>query len=402
MNSKGWFSRLTFRAQSFLILTLLLVVRPGIASAGDSGSAAGLSVASPTVPPGGLLQMQVFMTEPKPILKGRQRVRSQAATSAAVNSAAAVADIVSPLGAVRDAAIFSAGGDVSGVAVTDSGGTQFFFSSPLTTYGTSTDIPVITLAYPVRATARAGQSMDLTLDADDSQWLNPKGKPYSFELKSGVMTVGGTLSITDVVPGAGVVPAGTVIAINGVGFQPDSKVDFGEAHVATTKYVNPKLIEVTLRNAAEIRGQRIRINNRNNEQAVYFPYQHTARAGKSAHSLVAESYPLFANAAQTLGYFRLTFQGTLFSGIALQNLNATPVKATLRLSSSAGLLLAKRTLTLATNTYVARDLVELFPGVLPENGTKLSVTSDQKIQMLGLLGDDTGGTVLPVPPSSTP
>jgi hypothetical protein len=402
MKSKGWFSKLTFRAQAFLILTLLLVVRPGIASAGDAASAAGLSVASPTVPPGGLLQMQVFMTEPKPILKGRQRVRPQASTSAAANSAAAVADIVSPLGAVRDAAIFSAGGDVSGVAVTDSGGTQFFFSSPLATYGTSTDIPVITLAYPVRSTARAGQSMDLTLDADDSQWLNPKGKPYSFELKSGVMTVGGTLSITDVVPGAGVVPAGTMIAINGVGFQPDSKVDFGEAHVATTKYVNPKLIEVTLRNAAEIRGQRIRIDNRNNERAVYFPYQHTARAGKSAHSLIAESYPLFANTAQTLGYFRLTFQGTLFSGIALQNLNATTVKAILRLSSSAGLLLAKRTLTLATDTYVARDLVELFPGVLPENGTRLSVTSGQNIQMLGLLGDDTGGTVLPVPPSSTP
>jgi hypothetical protein len=402
MNSKGWFSKLTFRAQPFLILALLLVVRPGIASAGESGAAPGLTVASPTVPPGGLLQMQVFMTEPKPILKGRQRVRSQAATSAATNSAAAVADVVSPLGAVRDAAIFSAGGDVSGVAVTDSEGTQFFFSSPLTTYGTSTDIPVITLAYPVRATARAGQSMNLTLDADDSQWLNPMGKPYSFELKSGVMTVGGTLSITDVVPGAGVVPAGTVISINGLGFQPDSKVDFGEAHVTTMRYVNPKLIEVTLRSAAEIRGQRIRINNRNNEQAVYFPYQHTARAGKSAHSLVAESYPLFASTAQTLGYFRLTFQGTLFSGIALQNLNATSVKATLRLSSSDGLLLAKRTLTLATNTYVARDLVELFPGALPENGTKLSVTSDQKIQMLGLLGDDTGGTVLPVAPSSTP
>jgi len=402
MNSKGGFSKLTFRAQSFLILTLLAVVRPGIARTGDTGSVAGLTVASPTVPPGGLLQMQVFMTEPKPILKGRQRVRSQAATSGAVNPAAAVADIVSPLGAVRDAAIFSAAGDVSGVAVTDSGGTQFFFSSPLMTYGTSTDIPVITLAYPVRSTARAGQSMNLTLDADDSQWLNPKGKQYSFELKSGAMTVGGTLSITDVVPGAGVVPAGTVISIEGVGFQPDSKVDFGEAHVATMKYVNPKLIELTLRDATEIRGQRIRIDNRNNERAAYFPYQRTNRVGKSTHSLIAESYPLFSDAAQTLGYFRPTFQGTLFSGIALQNLNATSVKATLRLYSSDGLLLRKRTLALAANTYVARDLVELFPGALPENGTKLTVTSDHTIQMLGLLGDDTGGTVLPVPPSSTP
>jgi hypothetical protein len=404
MNSKRSLSKPTVLAQSFLILMVLLAAGSSAASGGDSGTAPGLTVASPTVPAGGLLQMQVFMTEPKPILKGRQRVRSAAVSSGAANSAAAVEalTVASPLGPVRDAAIFSSGGDVSGVAVTESGATQFFFSSPLKTFGTSTDTPVITLAYPVKATARPGQSLSLNLDADDSQWLNPKGKPYSLELKSGAMTVGGTLSVSDVVPGAGVVPAGTVISIVGVGFEPDSKVDFGEAHVVMTQYINPKLIEVTLRDATEIRGQRIRIDNKNNEQAVYFPYQRTRRIGKSTHSLVAASYPLFSQTAQTLGYFRPTLQGTVFSGIALQNLNSTSAKATLKLYSSDSLLLSTRTLTLAKNSYVARDLVELFPGALPEDGTELSVTSDIGIQMLGLLGDDSGGTLLPVAPSSTP
>lgn len=404
MNSKTLLSNPTVLAQSFLILMVLLAAGSSAASGGDLGTAPGLKVASPTVPAGGLLQMQVFLTEPKPILKGRQRVRSAAVSSAVANSAAAVETltVASPLGPVRDAAIFSSGGDVSGVAVTESGATQFFFSSPLKTFGTSPDTPVLTLASPVKATARPGQSLSLNLDADDSQWLNPKGKPYSFELNSGAMTVGGTLSVSDVVPGAGVVPAGTVISIVGVGFEPDSKVDFGEANVVMTQYINPKLIEVTLRDATEIRGQRIRIDNKNNERAVYFPYQRTRRIGKSTHSLVAASFPLFSQKAQTLAYFRPTLQGTVFSGIALQNLNSTGAKATLRLYSSDSLLLSTRALTLANNSYVARDLVELFPGAIPEDGTKLIVTSDKAIQMLGLLGDDSAGTLLPVAPSSTP
>src|ERR1700733_544824 len=98
-------------------LTLLLVAT-GIAAQNDGGGggdgAAGLSVPSPTVPPGGLLQIQVFITEPKPILKGKQGVRSNAKANL-VDAA-----IASPLGAVRDAAIFSPAGDVSGVAVTAS------------------------------------------------------------------------------------------------------------------------------------------------------------------------------------------------------------------------------------------------------------------------------------------
>ena len=200
-------------------LTLLLVATCVAAqddAGGGGGGAAGLSVASPTVPPGGVLQMQVFITEPKPILKGKQGVKS--------NANANIVDpaIASPLGAVRDAAIFSPAGDVSGVAVTVSGETQFFFSSALNRYGESIDTPVITLAYPVRSTASVGQTMGLNLDADESLWLDPKSKPYVFELKSGVMTVGGSLSISDVRPGAGSPPPGTVISIIGVGFESDS------------------------------------------------------------------------------------------------------------------------------------------------------------------------------------
>jgi hypothetical protein len=405
MSGRVLFSNLSLLAQSSLILTVMLASQPGVAQGnkggggGREGTGAGLSVASPTVPPGGLLQMQIFMTEPKPILKGKQGVHAQQSQALDFEGAGKSASL---LGALRDAAIFSPDGDVSGVAVTNSSGTQFFFTSPLASYGTSTDTPVITIAYPVSTKAAAGQTVDLTLDPTDCQWVDPNGDDYTMELKSGVMTVGGALSISDVVPGDGVVPAGTVISITGTGFQSSSKVDFGEVHVASTQYVNSTLMQVTLRNSADVRGQRVRIDNPDNERAEYFPYQRTKRTGKSKHPLVAAGYPMFSQTPQTVGYFQPTLRGTVYSGLALQNLNATKAKATLQLYSQGGVLLSQRTLSLATNTYIARDLVELFPGTTPGDGTKLTVTSNQPILMLGLLGDDASGTLLPVPASSTP
>jgi hypothetical protein len=202
-----------FSLQSFLLFAILFTLCASVANAAppdDSFSGVGLTVGSPTIPAGGVLQMQVFITEPKPILKGKQAVRSGASSAAVANIVPAVG---SPLGAIRDAALFSTGGDVSGVAVMGASGAQFFFSSPLETFGENVDTPVITLAYAVRKTATEGQSVPLTLDATNCLWLDPKGNQYPVELKSGTMTVGGTLAISDIVPGAGVYPPGTVISI---------------------------------------------------------------------------------------------------------------------------------------------------------------------------------------------
>jgi hypothetical protein len=392
MNSRsGLFQKLAILPQSFLILALFLVARPILAGGQTGFTGVDLSVDSPTVPPGGLLQTQVFITEPKPILKGKQGMKT----------ASAALVLASPLGALRDAALFSAGGDVSGVALTTSTGTQFFFSSPLQTFGESSDTPVMTLAYPVRANATVGQTVDLTLDPHNSLWLDPGGRPYPVELKSGVLTVGGTMSVSDVVPGAGKPRAGTIISIKGVGFQPNAEVDFGEGKVQTQTYVSPNLIQVTLRDPIEIRGQRIRIKD-GNEEVTYFPYQRTTAIGKSTHLLIAESLPLFSQTALTIGYFRPALHGTTFSGLALQNLNSTIATATLQLYSKTGVLLSTQTEVLGKNSWFARDLVELFPGVTPGDGTRLTVTSNKAIQMLGLLGDDASGMVLPVVASSTP
>jgi len=361
-----------------------------------------LSVDSPTVPPGGTLQMQVFVTEPNPILKGKQGVRFAAVKAAALTTpVTAIAAPVSLLGTIRDASLFSTGGDVSGVAVGKSGGTQVFFTSPLTSFGTALDTPVMTIQIPVSAAGTVGQTVDLTLDPNNSLWYDPASNLYPVELRSGVMTVGGTLSVSDVTPGAGVVQPGKIISIKGIGFDSSSKVDIAEAAIATTRFVSANLIQVTLSAPLDIRGKRIRVTNAYKELVTYYPYQRTTKQGTSNHPLIASSIPIFAQTSWKVGFFRPTASGTIFSGIALQNVNAVRANVVLRLTRN-GVLLATQNVILGVKSSLARDLAEMFPGVAAATGTRLRVSSDQPIQMMGLLADDSTRTVLPINPTSTP
>jgi hypothetical protein len=400
MPSSRFSSKLEVIARLFLIITIVFAVCLFAfgAQGGDVFNGVSLSVDSPTVPAGGLLQMQVFITEPKPILKGKQGTRAVASANSAFADFAASA---STLGAFRDAALFSTGTDVSGVAVTSSTGTEFYFSSPLNTFGMSVDTPVMTVSYPVLSTAKAGQALDLTLDPTQSQWLDPTGKAYATELKSGTMTVGGTVSISDVTPGDGTVAAGSTITIKGVGFQATSKVDFGEGHVQTQQFINSNQIQITLRDALNVRGQRIRVEN-GNERATYFPFQRTTAIGNSTHKLMSESYPLFPQTALKLGYFKSTLKGKQFTGIALQNLNSTQVPVTLQLLSSSGVVLSEQIVNMGKNTRYIRDLAEVFPGVKAATGTEVEVTATKGVQILGLLGDDSAASVSPITVTTTP
>src|SRR5215467_10175721 len=169
----------------------------------------GLRIENQTVPPGGTLQLQLFTTEPKPILKGGQRVGFSS----------------NFLGAVQGMGIYSPLGDVSGVAVTRNGTTRVNLSSPLTNLGTDSDDPMVTVTMPVSRTAANGQSSNLSLDPKVSSWLDPDSQKYPVELTSGSVTVGGTFSVSGVVPSSGVVPAGTKLVINGMGFPQRVRVD---------------------------------------------------------------------------------------------------------------------------------------------------------------------------------
>jgi hypothetical protein len=346
-----------------------------------------LRIDNETVPPGGMLQLKVAITEPKPILKGGQKARF-------------AAPFLSPPSGI---ALFSPAGDASGTAVLAKGGAHFSLSSPISDMGNSIDYPILTVAMPVKATAVPGSTADLVLDPSISQWADPKGKPYPVLLTNGILTVGGTISIANVVPGGGVVAAGQKIVITGVGFQPKSKVQINEGTIATKAYVSPNEIDVTLKTPLNMTSRRIKINAPStNETATYYSYQRTPEAGRSKHALIASTVPLFSQQVWSLAYFKPVLNASQFTGLALQNPLMKTAAVRLQLLGSNGMVLATRNLTLQPRTRVTRDLAELFPGVVPGAGTTLKVFANAPIPMLGLLGDDVLGTVEPVSPSRTP
>jgi len=371
----------------FITLFVLLFVS-GAWAKGSTFAGVELRIANEKVPSGGILQVKVFITEPKPIMKGRQRVA-----------------FASPLlGSAIGINLFSPAGDVSGVAVSSGKTLKFFFNSPLASFGTDADYPIMTMAIPVLTTALPGQSAALKLDPTFSTWTDANLNNYPVELKSGVLTIGGTFSISNISPGSGIVPAGVPIAISGIGFRKNLAVKVKDAKVASSTFVSSSLIRITLTTSTNMENRRVQVQDPGtNETAIYFSYQRPTSVGASSHKLVANSYALFARTKRKLGYFRSVLSGTAFTALSLQNLGSASTTAHLDLLTvPGGNVITSKLVTLGVNTRITRDLREFFPTAVPDNSTEVRVTSTAPIHMLGLVGDDVTSVMLPVAPSATP
>jgi hypothetical protein len=124
--------------------------------------------------------------------------------------------------------------------------------------------------------------------------------------------------------------------------------------------------------------------------------------GKSTHALIAATVPLFAQTTWTQAYFKPVLNSSQFSAVAVENPTAQAVSVRFQLYASNGTLMKTHNVKVAAFKRYSRDLAELFLGVVPATGTTLKVTSNTAIPVLGLLGDDTLGTVDPVDPSPNP
>jgi hypothetical protein len=91
--------------------------------------------------------------------------------------------------------------------------------------------------------------------------------------------------------------------------------------------------------------------------------------------------------------------GLLYSGLALQNLQAAPVGVSVSLVAANGSTLGKRSVSLAPNTRLTKKMVELV-STPPPAGSSWLVRSNAPVQMLGLNGDDSTGIVTPILPVS--
>ena len=342
-----------------------------------------LSVNSATVPPGGIFQYQLLLTEPKPMGRG--------STTPTIPTTST--------GTARGLSLNDPSGQACGVAVQGASGLQVNFISPNFTFGTNAiDYPILTITFPIKTDAVVGTQVPLNIDLNASFFIDPAtGLPYPQESAPGKLTIGGHMSITDVLPGAGLIPAGTPFSVIGMNFPASPRVQVEGATVVTANAVSSSRIDVTLASDIQLEGTRIRVINKNTgERIAYYSYLRATAIGQSVRPLLAASYPIFSSQKYIVATLAWTKSQTVFTGLALQNPNATAAQIKLELLSSTNQVLQSFRFSLASRTKVTRDLLEVFPSGIFVNGASVRITSAQPIQMLGLQGDTSIGAIAPL------
>lgn len=342
-----------------------------------------------TVPPGGIAQMKVALTDPSPISSGGTGIFFDS----------------SVFGGIDGIAAFTPGGDVMGAAWVQGNKVNARFLSPQGNLGATLDYPIMTIAAEVKPGAPVGSKTVVTLDPSASFWSDLLGHAYVQIIKPGWLKVGGSISVRNVVPGGGMQPAGSIVRLDGLGFVSGTSVQVDGVSIASTRIVSPTEIDLTLGESADMHGKRIRVRNPDGSAGTYYSYLRASNLGASSRTLLASTVPIFSTATLSTGAFSPTVfwpsPSAQFNGIALQNSSPGTVSATIALLSAAGASLAQSTISLPSYTRYVRELSEVF-GMLPPAGSSVRVSASAAIQMLALAGDDSANTVQPMAVSAAP
>ena len=246
-----------------------------------------LRVSEEIVPPGGIAQVKVTLTDPSPISSGGTGIYFDPAA----------------FGAIDGIAAFSAAGDVIGAAWVRGNRVDARFLSPQGDLGSSLDYPIMTIAVEVKSDAIVGYKTIVTLDPSASFWSDLLGQGYVQVIKPGSLTVGGSISIRNVLPGGGMLPAGSVVKIDGIGFGAGTTVQVDGATISSTKIVSPTEIDLTLGESADMYAKRIRVRNPDGSSDTYYSYLRASNLGTSSRTLLASAVPIFSTATLTTGAF---------------------------------------------------------------------------------------------------
>ena len=353
-----------------------------------------MKVGSATVPTGGIFQYQLLLTEPKPIGNSSTRPTLPAG----------------PIGPIRGVAVNDASGQAVGIAVVNGTNVSISIDSPNSSLGTDVDYPLFSMTMPVTSTA-TGSSFPVALDAS-SIFINGSTTYTIQENIPGSLTIGGTLSITDVIPGGGVVSNGDTVSVFGIGFDANTKIAINDTVITAQALVSPTQIDVTVSPCVphsnpcvsaptlQLDGERVRaINSSTNETVEYFTYDRTGDApGTSSNPLVALVHPMFSQQHFNVGTFKYVAGGTQFTGIALQNTAKVDDTVKIELLDASGNSLATApTLLLPARSQIVRDIADLVTSTPAATASlRVTVLTGQPIKMLGMLGDSSAGTVVPV------
>ena len=266
----------------------------------------------------------------------------------------------------------------------------------ITSTGTQgSDYPIMIVSLQVQPAIAAGTRFSFSLDPSSTWNLGLLGTATMRPIPPATITVGGSISITNVVPGGGVQPAGTVVDIQGIGFQPDTQVQLSDIKTSSITVTGPQDIQVVLAEPTQMTGKKIEVNNPDGSQDTYFSYMRGIPLGSSNEPLLASALPIFSSVTYSQAVFASAASSiSQFSGIAVQNPNLTAANVTFTLFSSTGTPLGSSTIVIPFGNRLMRELSELT-GATPTAGSYVTVSSDVPVEMFAFLGDNANQSVVP-------
>lgn len=328
-----------------------------------------IRVSEETVPPGGVAQFKVSMTEPKPIVR---------------------TGFWSPM----DESVFGdllgihAAGALSGLARYTGGRLEVSLSSPVAAFTPALDYPVLTFAVRVHDNVPAGTQRSVSLDPDSLLWLNAAGLPYETELKPGALTVGGKMWVSNVLPGGGSLEAGEEVTVTGGGFLPGARV---RAEGLRLVAASPTRLTLRAKQPVVLDGEEFRVTNPDREQQEYISYLRGARFSPSIDPQLAGVVPVHGATAATLALTAIPRAAGHLPVLALQNPTASPLTVRVQILSLFGAPLTSGSLTLPPGSSTLRTLVEWTSQAIPASGAAVLVSAPSAFQIAAGSIDDRGG-----------
>jgi len=372
----------------------------------------GLKVLNTSVPPGGIFQFQLSNTEPKPIGHGSTRPQV-------------------PSGPVRGVAVNDPSGLAAGIAVINTSVSptdiKLQLTSPDALLGTDITYPVVTLSMPLSNSLTPGASFPLSIDTANTLFADATKNYTALEFAPGTLTIApaGSPYVSDVLPAGGLLPDRQLIKIFGAGFNANTRVSIEGTTIVPVDQtlVNSGEIDVKICNGTvadgatvcpnnggnmQLDGERVRVKDTNTNFVLeYYTYLRADdEPGSSANAQVNLVHPMFSRVTYLSATIPLVTSATQFTGLSLQNTNASDSGIKIELLDGSNASLANLSFILhglsggTAGRKITRDVVaDWFPS--PPAGAakvKVTVTSGPAVQVLGMLGDTSTGTIVPVIP----
>jgi hypothetical protein len=367
--------RLPFILSCFAAVTLL-AQGPG---PNPGRTTVAFKIPDETGPPGGIVQMKLLVTEPTPITSGGPRLDFSTGM----------------FDAIFGIELFDPAGDLNGVAMVNGQQVQVNYTSSSGVLGA--DYPIMSVALHIRPDAVVGTKTQFNLDPS-SIWIS--GSIGEVTLKPSppaTVTVGGSISITNVVPGGGVVPAGTIVSIQGLGFQKRTQVQLNNIKSSSINLISANEIQFTVAETTNMTGQKIQLVNQDGSQQTYFSYLRGTPWGQSNQPLLGSAIPIFSSVTHSRAIFTAMIPAAngKFSGLAIQNPNLSDTSVTVSLYSVSNDLLGSTSFILPSGCRMMREISELAQGATPGAGSYAVVSAGQAVQTFGFTADSASGTFSP-------